>query len=517
MTEKEVLLQKVNGSEESEQGPKPVKRTFILMTLCFALNHATVTAIIPLATSQFGDNLGNTSTGILYLFYTLTALFASTAIVGKLGHKWSLFLGCATYSLYVLGMFLGVLAHDKLQWVCVLTAGGFGGIAAGFLWTAQGGYFSNAAKQHARFEGIEETKATSEFSGLFAMVYLAFELVMKILSSLLYFFVCSEHWTGNFLTGECGNNFTKDTDFIKNIKFKGVVISYLVFTAVAVASSIGMLFIPNLTPPPTAKTAEKRHWTSKAIAAVKLMHDQPKIMMIGVMNILFGFTAQYLNSYVTGTIIKDSPHLGKDKIGYFVSIIPLVASSMSVPLAKLNTCANSKTPAMMIGIIAFLLFGGFFWVADLDIGGWQTVYTPSPGTAAPSSPSPATPMPDTASPTYAPVSGLQDDIGTWGVLIPLFVIFGIGRAVWEGPFKAIIADMFKDDSEAAFANIILQLGVTSSIAFLGHFSPFARELLCVIFAVLSFVGYFAAITVHQRDVKKRLIRSLEEGQDEAAE
>eukprot|EP01060_Flectonema_neradi_P002685 TRINITY_DN116_c0_g2_i1.p1 TRINITY_DN116_c0_g2~~TRINITY_DN116_c0_g2_i1.p1 ORF type:complete len:532 (+),score=122.38 TRINITY_DN116_c0_g2_i1:52-1596(+) len=507
MSENDVLLQKVNGSVESDSGPKSVKRTFILMSLCFALNHATVTAIIPLATSQFGDNLGNTSTGILYLFYTLTALFASTAIVGKLGHKWSLFMGCATYSIYVLGMFLGVLTHNKLQWVFVLIAGAFGGIAAGFLWTAQGGYFSNAAKQHARYEGIEETKATSEFSGLFAMVYLAFELVLKILSSLLYFFVCADHWDGNFLTGECGNEFTKDTDFIKNIKFKGVVISYLVFTAVAVASSIGMLFIPNLSPPVDAKKQEARHWTYKAIAAVKLMHDQPKILMIGMMNVLFGFTAQYLNSYVTGTIIKDSPHLGKDKIGYFVSIIPLVASSMSVPLSKLNTCANSKTPAMMIGIIAFLVFGGFFWVSDLDIGGWKTIHTPSPGTAVPAAPFPETPSPG----TYAPVSGLQDDIGNWGVLIPLFVVFGIGRAVWEGPFKAIIADMFKEDSEAAFANIILQLGVTSSIAFLGQFSAFARETLCVIFAVLSFIGYFLSVFIHKRDLQKKLVQSLEEG------
>eukprot|EP01061_Rhynchopus_euleeides_P027404 TRINITY_DN44572_c0_g1_i1.p1 TRINITY_DN44572_c0_g1~~TRINITY_DN44572_c0_g1_i1.p1 ORF type:complete len:530 (+),score=218.15 TRINITY_DN44572_c0_g1_i1:88-1590(+) len=460
--------------------------SFIAMTLCFSVNHGTVTAVIPLATAQFDDDLGSYSLGLLYLFYTLTALLASTSIVDELGHKWGLVAGCGVYTAYVAGNLLGVLTHDTARWVIVIMSAALGGIAAGFLWTAQGGYFAAAAKLYGKQKGIPVSEATSFLSGLFASLYLFFELVMKLLSSLILVWVCGDHWHGTIVTGECGlktdnatDHDSNDSDFIKNLKFEGVLWTYGFFSAVAVISSVGMMFIRQLSThaalldPPVVVTQTdgeappKKLWYHKMLVAINLMRAQPKILLIGLFNIQFGFTSSYLNSYVTGTVIKDSPDLGKDKVGYFVSMIALTATIMSMPLTRLTKLTGSKTPAMVLGMTCFLLFGLAFFLADLSLSSDET---------------------------------MAEKMGKWEYLAPLFVIFGTARAVWEGPNKAIIADMFKETPEAAFANLILQLGSSSAFGFLFfHFmSSKVRELLVVIAGGLAIVGYFAAIRIHSK-------------------
>ena len=52
------------------------KRTFILMAACFSANHGTVTALIPLASSEFGPEIGALTLGVLYFVYTFSAMLA---------------------------------------------------------------------------------------------------------------------------------------------------------------------------------------------------------------------------------------------------------------------------------------------------------------------------------------------------------------------------------------------------------------------------------------------------------
>ena len=73
---------------------------FVGMSLFFGMNHATASAIIPLAVGQFGDALGSASLSCLYLSYTLSAMTSATYIVDKLGDKWALVAGCLGYCTY---------------------------------------------------------------------------------------------------------------------------------------------------------------------------------------------------------------------------------------------------------------------------------------------------------------------------------------------------------------------------------------------------------------------------------
>eukprot|EP01063_Lacrimia_lanifica_P027779 TRINITY_DN3951_c0_g3_i1.p1 TRINITY_DN3951_c0_g3~~TRINITY_DN3951_c0_g3_i1.p1 ORF type:complete len:507 (+),score=190.98 TRINITY_DN3951_c0_g3_i1:109-1521(+) len=440
---------------------RKVLLNFCLMTTFFALNHGTVTAVIPLASPEFGNDLGVLSLGVLYGFYTLSALFASTYVVEHLGQKWSLMGGCATYTLYVLGNLLGVLTHGWLRWFVVIVGGAFGGMAAGFLWTAQGGYFAGAAKAYAAAKQMEEKDATAFMSALFAAVYLALEVIIKIMSSVVVYGVCHADWKGSFLTGEC-------PETAEHQKWRGIVITYIVFTCIAVASTVGMSFIKSFDPPAKKPGAEGASLMRKAMAAIEIMIKRPEIMLLGMFNVQFGVTSAYLNSYVTGTIIGGpGSALGKDKVGYFTAIIPLVAAGFAFPLAWItDAMKGDKTVGMVIGMSAWLGFGLVFLLTDVLHWGEE--------------------------------DALVSRLDSWGALVPLFVVFGIGRSCWESINKAVFADMFKDDTEAAFAMLIVQLGLTSTATFIcyRYLTNLPKEIIMCCCGVMAFVGYFGARHIH---------------------
>ena len=231
------------GEWPAECGGADAKKlffNFLAMTMCFSINHGTVGAVIGLTTSLLGTHLGSANLGTLWLMYVLTALTVSGAIIGAFGSKGGLLAGTAGYCLWILSFSIAAelavspptgaeltpescvaagppgicsytAAHpaatppvaascscdatDSVKLVSQIGAG-FGGIAAGFLWTAQGAYFARNAELYAEAggriwgaaAGAEEStveRATGLFASIFAAFYLLWEVVMKLLSSIL--------------------------------------------------------------------------------------------------------------------------------------------------------------------------------------------------------------------------------------------------------------------------------------------------------------------------------------------
>jgi len=85
----------------------------------------------------------------------------------------------------------------------------------------------------------------------------------------------------------------------------------------------------------------------------------------------------------------------------------------------------------------------------------------------------------------------------WGAIVPLYMAYGFSRGVYESSMKAIIAEFFPDNGEAAFAVLQVQLGFASSLAlFLRLASKQAIPVAVVVFSVLGCVGCIAAHAVH---------------------
>jgi hypothetical protein len=88
------------------------------------------------------------------------------------------------------------------------------------------------------------------------------------------------------------------------------------------------------------------------------------------------------------------------------------------------------------------------------------------------------------------------------VLWLLYIVFGSGRSIWEATVKAIFGDFFTEkDSQAAFANIVLQSGTASTIAFFifPDLTGETKGYLLLFCSVIGFVCYFAADRIHSRE------------------
>ena len=60
----------------------------------------------------------------------------------------------------------------------------------------------------------------------------------------------------------------------------------------------------------------------------------------------------------------------------------------------------------------------------------------------------------------------NEALGTWQLIIPYLVVYGIGRGTWENTNKAVIADLFADTPDlttAAFASISFFNGLAGTI------------------------------------------------------
>lgn len=158
---------------------------FVLMSFLFSANHGCVVACLALATSRLGST-GALQSGILYIAYTASALLGATYITKRAGARNALWLGMSLYCAYV-GCFWVATLFQRLEYqrLAAYVGAAIGGIGAGFLWTAQGSYFGQASEEHAQWLQQPVSISTSYFAGIFAFLYLAEEVMFRLLSSIL--------------------------------------------------------------------------------------------------------------------------------------------------------------------------------------------------------------------------------------------------------------------------------------------------------------------------------------------
>lgn len=369
---------------------KRILRNFLLMAFLFSCNHGCVVACLSLATAQLGS-LGAWQSGILYMMYSISGLLGSTYIVKTLGSKYSLMVGMGLYCAYV-GAFYGAV-HSKYSRAIALVGAVLGGVGAGFLWTAQGSYFAQAATM-AKTPTYD---ASAEFAGLFAFIYLVSEVALRSLSTVLL---------------ELG------------ISWSSV---FAIYSVITFLTTILMGGIDNL--PPTDELTTTRSSTFyKITAAWQLLRRDPKMKYMIGLNAVFGFASSFLTSYVNGEVVRQV--ISPKYIGVLSAWVSCVAAGSSLVFGKLQ---RSRDRILVTGAVCFGMVGMGFLV-----------------------------FPDTRH---------------WNLLSLLIVysLHGVGRATFEGTLRSTFADFFPSEKEGAFANIILQNGLSSSLGFFLTFALLCSE------------------------------------------
>jgi len=429
------LLQGVDSIGESLTGGSDTRSkswvltNFVLMCLCFSLNHGCVTACVALASSDLGPDLGAYSSGTLYLVYTLTALFGSSAIVQLTGIKHGLSSSLFVYCAYIASFIAAKQTTGEIKWILTVTGSVLGGFAAGFLWTAQGPFVTAATKLYAlhtpltseeQGETSDERmkKATSFLSSIFAVFYLVCEAAMKVLST-----VIPDQFSG------------------------GETTLYVVFTIVSVGCAIGMeVLVADLsTEYNSIKISESSHATAaaeesllqqvtgKVVVAIKLLVSDPKMILMYPVQMGFGFASTFVGYYANGILIVSCVNSGgTNYVGYFAALIAVTAGLLSPVLSFVTRkLGGNKVPVMTLGLLAFLLemvvYASYNLHAD-DLVRGEKICAVAP-------------------------------------LVGLYMLHGLGRGVWESTNKAVIIDFFPNDPKAAFANVIVSSGSASTIGF----------------------------------------------------
>lgn len=328
--------------ELSLQECKRIVRNFCWMAILFSANHGTIVTCLSLATARLGT-VGALQSGILYLFYTLSAVLGATYVVEKIGGRNGMIVGMTLYCAYV-ACFFGATSFPSMESAVAITGAAFGGIGAGILWVAQGAYFAQAAKRYASAMAQELSESTAYLAGIFAFTYLSFEVLLRALSSVLASFL---GWRSIF----------------------GV------YTTIAMVTTISMTTVINY---PNADDAISGSISvyHKVTAALQLLGKDPKMKYMIGLNTTFGFAGAFLNSYVNGQVIAVALHDSDSHfIGIFSSWMALVAALISLVTTKIP----KKGPVLIAGAMSFFFVAFPFLVwpdaTMWNIQGLVLVYT----------------------------------------------------------------------------------------------------------------------------------------------
>lgn len=208
----------------------------------------------------------------------------------------------------------------------------------------------------------------------------------------------------------------------------------------------------------------------KVTAAFRLLVSDSKMKYMIGLNAVFGFAGAFLNSFVSGEVVPVAlGDTNSSYVGLLVAIHGGVAAICSLGFGHLSQTVG-KGPILVLGALSFAGVAIPFLIQP-DLEKW-----------------------------------------TWGPLIMVYAFQGMGRATFEGTLKAIFADFFPYEKSGAFANIILQNGLSSAAAYVLSFrlscshpgtycieyrdgslhDIFSFGMMVVVSAVIAILGYWRA-------------------------
>lgn len=441
--------------------PSLVLRNFMRMTLFFSVNHGCVTAVLNLAPVLLGERAGSFQTASLYVTYAATAMLASTAIIAWLGTRRALVLGTAQYCLYVASLPVALLfaSDDTAKYAVAVIGGGVGGVAAGFLWAAQGAYFAATAKLYAAAKGEAAPAVSAKFAAYFGGAFLSSEVVLKLLPLALKAFPG---------LGAAPKGGLSPADLAVAVLYSGLaVLSSALMPTVwdldrvaaeargpdAEADDAGGRTTQGAGSPPP-----RPHPLGRVTAALGLCTRSPLLALLAPTQAAFGMCSALLGDEIAAKVVPAA--YPDDKVvvaGLCSALVALVAAALQLPSRWVAERAG-KPAVMLVGLLAF---GGLGLVALLN--------------------------------ERAQLEALP-------LLLACYVLQGVGRASYEGTNKALYADFFPDDAPAAFSNIVLANGLASAAAFFA-FPSLSREQMAaatLVVVAVAIVGYVAAELVHRR-------------------
>jgi len=403
-TKSEILFKE----EEIPVTRKQILCQFILMSICFGLNHGALAAALDLAPALLGEHLGTTSASTVYAGFMVSAYFAPM-YVPYVGHTNKvLALGMTCYTIYnLLSMlatctFLNTIDGNSCSDLNDTVDTGFGcpaqaavmmigsigaGIGAGMLFVAEGVYFSNMSLTLSEISKDNDggVKSRSTLSSVFCVFYVSIEVCMKLLGSAV----------------------------------KDHTVIFAIYSAVALFSTV-MIYIFLKTPPYEVNQqkiidhdTEKLSLWERATSVPRFLYKNPKAtLLLPPFNCLFGYASGYQGAVIVGLLISKGS-LGKENAGYASAIVPVAAVLFAVPYSFLS---GIEVPKLIPPFSVFVIIMGpvSYIIASVIIlvKGYESI-----------------------------------ELSEWGYIVGLEILVGSGRAIFESAALVTTAEWFSDNDK----------------------------------------------------------------------
>lgn len=326
-----------------------IEAHFCFFANCFGSVHASVISLLLYSTSVFSERCGSLGNGLLFSATLASSMFLSVPAQALLGTRNALAVSFVLNTLYCFLFASAVLMKAAepgglaqqscrdLEPVLFLTGSVLAGLGAGIMWSAQGVYFAHASKLASR-DSADEEMQRSRFAGMFAVRFLAWELVLKLLTSVLQ---VAGVGIGTALGFSC--------------------------PLAAAASAVWMLRESLLreerTPPSTEQSGVLELSLGRVMNVVALW-AAPETWLLAPINIAFGFGSAYLNGPFNARIAK--AEMSTRYIGGLGALTVLMAALSSKAYSHLAQSHGKGLP-LALGSLAFLVASS---IASTGCHGW---------------------------------------------------------------------------------------------------------------------------------------------------
>jgi len=215
------------------------------------------------------------------------------------------------------------------------------------------------------------------------------------------------------------------------------------FTLVGLLATLLMTQASNL-----SSADQGSSWRSKVTVATGLWSD-PAVFLLSGLNLTFGFSAAFMNGYVNSKFT--AVQIGPWAVPLFAAATALVAALLSKVLGAVAIRAG-KGFVLSLGSLGFFCIASSFFMLDQSQG-WN------------------------------------------GWLLALYLMQGLGRAVYESTSKGVFADFFPGRAVGAFANCMLQSSSAFAMCFFLSDVLQGPELarIVMVLSVLTPLGYLSAV------------------------
>ena len=317
----------------SDYSPSFIRRNFILLSILFSANHGAVVSCLSLATARLG-NLGNYQSSVLYLSYTLSALFGATYVVKTVGARNSIMIGMIIYCAYVGCFVIATLSTSEgIQEASALCGALIGGIGGGFLWTAQGSYFATASEEYALAKSLEMEESTSILGGLFAGIYLGEEVLMRLVSTIMLHFGWS--WRA-------------------------------VFSGYFIVAMIAAVLMMNVVDYPSSEEDQRRNRSQslfyKSTVTFRLLISDPKMKYMIPLSSAFALSSVFMVTFVNAEVLRTAlDDVNSTYVGLLTSITSIVGGVMSVFFGYSSKSIGNQS-ILFLGCLSFFIISYLFLV-----------------------------------------------------------------------------------------------------------------------------------------------------------